>query len=230
MRRFPWVLTVLTVAALALLIALGTWQVRRLTWKEGLIAAADAAAAAPPAPLAEVLAGPAPEFRRVIADCPGLASAPYVELQSIDEGRAGSRLVSLCVFDPSRPPILVDRGFVADTVSARPPVGQAETPTRIEGVLRAPGRPGPLTPAPAGGRFFARDAQAMAEALGRDGPVQTLTLFATVSSNPDWAALEPSAPPAAFSNNHLGYAMTWFGLAIVLLGFYIALLRRRLKG
>ncbi|MFC0633994.1 SURF1 family protein [Brevundimonas balnearis] len=230
MRRFPWVLTVLTVAALALLIALGTWQVRRLAWKEGLIAAADAAAAAPPAPLAEVLAGPAPEFRRVVADCPGLASAPYVELQSIDEGRAGSRLVSLCVFDPSRPPILVDRGFVADTVSARPPVGRAEAPTRIEGVLREPGGPSPLTPGPADGRFFARDAEAMAEALGRDGPVQPLTLFATVSSNPDWAALEPSAPPAAFSNNHLGYAMTWFGLAIVLLGFYIALLRRRLKG
>lgn len=230
MRRFPWVLTVLTVAALALLIALGTWQVRRLAWKEGLIAAADAAAAAPPAPLARVLVEPAPEFRRVIADCPGLASAPYVELQSIDEGRAGSRLVSLCAFDPSHPPILVDRGFVADTVSARLPVGQSEAPTRIEGVLREPGRPGALTPAPADGRFFARDTQAMAQALGREGPVQSLTLFATVSSNPDWAALKPSAPPAAFSNNHLGYAMTWFGLAIVLVGFYIALLRRRLKG
>ncbi|MFN3353524.1 MAG: SURF1 family protein [Brevundimonas sp.] len=230
MRRFPWILTVLTFAALALLIALGTWQVRRLAWKEGLIAAAEAAAGAPPAPLTQVLAGPAPEFRRVTADCPGLASAPYVELQSIDEGRAGSRLVSLCVFDPSRPPILVDRGFVADTISARPPVQVSATPVRVEGVLREPGRPSALTPAPVEGRFYGRDAEAMARALGHEGPVQSLTLFATGSTNPDWAALEPSAPPAAFSNNHLGYAITWFGLAVVLAGFYIALLRRRLKG
>ena len=38
-----------------------------------------------------------------------------------------------------------------------------------------------------------------------------------------------SAPPAAFSNNHLGYALTWFGLALALVGFYIVLLRRTLK-
>ncbi|HAJ02034.1 MAG TPA: Surfeit locus 1 family protein, partial [Brevundimonas sp.] len=45
---------------------------------------------------------------------------------------------------------------------------------------------------------------------------------------PGWEALQPSAPPAAFSNNHLGYALTWFGLALALAGFYIALLRRKL--
>ena len=49
MKRFPWILTVLTVLGLILLIGLGVWQVERLKWKEGLIAAADAAAAKPPA-------------------------------------------------------------------------------------------------------------------------------------------------------------------------------------
>ena len=43
MRRFPWILTLATAAALVLLIGLGLWQVERLKWKEGLIAAADAA-------------------------------------------------------------------------------------------------------------------------------------------------------------------------------------------
>ena len=33
----------------------------------------------------------------------------------------------------------------------------------------------------------------------------------------------------ADANNHFGYALTWFGLAIALIGFYVALLRRRLK-
>jgi surfeit locus 1 family protein len=63
-----------------------------------------------------------------------------------------------------------------------------------------------------------------------DGPVAPWTLFALSSSNPEWLALKPSAPPAAFSNNHLGYAITWFGLALALIGVYVALLRRRLRG
>ena len=33
-----------------------------------------------------------------------------------------------------------------------------------------------------------------------------------------------------FPNSHLGYAITWFGLALALLGVYIALLRRKLRG
>ena len=37
---------------LAVLLALGVWQVQRLQWKIGLMDAADAAAALPPAPLA----------------------------------------------------------------------------------------------------------------------------------------------------------------------------------
>ena len=68
----------------------------------------------------------------------------------------------------------------------------------------------------------------MSRALGVEGPVRPYVLFATGSAWPGWAALKPSAPPAAFSNNHLGYALTWFGLALALAGFYIALLRRKL--
>ena len=54
--------------------------------------------------------------------------------------------------------------------------------------------------------------------------VQTCAL--PISTNPEWQALQPSAPPAAFANNHLGYAITWFGLALALVGVYVALLRR----
>jgi surfeit locus 1 family protein len=69
----------------------------------------------------------------------------------------------------------------------------------------------------------------MARVLGLDGPVAPWTLFALTSSNPEWRALQPSAPPAAFANNHLGYAITWFGLALALAGVYVALLRRKLN-
>lgn len=224
--RFPWGLTVAVAAALAVLIALGVWQVRRLAWKEGLIAAAQAAAARPVVPLQTVLAeGGDGEFRRVAIDCPGLATAPYVELRTLHDGEAGVRLVSACAIGGAT--WLVDRGFVAESISARPPVTPDATPTRVEAVIRRVPPSGPMTPPPAGRVFYGRDTAAMARALGVSGPVDPRTLYAVVSSNPDWRALRPIAPPVAFSNNHLGYALTWFGLAAALVAVYASLLWRR---
>ena len=226
--RFPVVLTVLALVLLGVLLTLGVWQVQRMQWKEGLIAGAEQAADKPPLPLAEALKVENPEFRRVILTCRGLAAAPFVELQSIEDSNAGVRLVSACAAEGG-PTLLVDRGFVAAEVPARPPVNAADTmPVVITGVLRRAPAPSALTPPPAEGRFYGRDAEAMARVLKIEGPISPFTVFATTSTNPDWLALKPSAPPAAFSNNHLGYALTWFGLAAALIAFYGVLLRRRM--
>jgi surfeit locus 1 family protein len=225
--RFPWGLTVATGIALVLLCGLGTWQVQRLHWKEGLIAEAEAAAEAPPQPLSNVLAAADPEFRKVLVICPGLVSAPFAELQTVQQGQVGVRLVSACRPPGSGATFLVDRGFVADTVSARPPVTPSQAPTRVVAELRHTPPPGPMAAPSSGLHFYARDTVAMARALGVSGPVAAETLYALDSSNPEWTALQPSAPPAAFSNNHFGYALTWFGLALALAGTYVALLRRR---
>lgn len=232
LARFPWVLTVVCAVAFMLLCGLGVWQVQRLQWKEGLIAGAEAAAERPPVPLPDLLAsGESLEFRRVTVACPGLATAPYVELQSLEDGQAGVRLISACPVGGQAGAALVylvDRGFVADVISSRPPVAPSSTPVQITAVVRDTPPPGPMAVAAQGNRFYARDAAAMAKALGVAAPVAPQTLFAVTSSNPQWLALKPSAPPPAFSNNHLGYAITWFGLALALVGFYIALLRRKL--
>ena len=225
--RFPFGLTLVAVLALALLCGLGVWQVQRMQWKNGLIAAADAAAALPPAPVAEVLALHEPEFRKVLIDCPGLSTAPYVELQTIHDGQPGVRLVSACRPSGFPAEFLIDRGFVVDGISARPPVTASVAPVRMTVELREVPPPGPMALPPEQNRFFARDTAGMARALGVADPDPN-TLFALTSSNPEWEALKPSAPPAAFSNNHLGYALTWFGLALALAGFYIVLLRRKL--
>lgn len=223
---FPWGLTVATALALAVLITLGVWQTQRLTWKEGLIAAAEAAAAKPAAPLAQVLAeGGDLEFRKAVVDCRGLATAPYVELRTIQDGEPGLRLVSAC--EASGRTWLVDRGFVSETVSARPPEAASEIPTRITAEVRTAPPPGPMTPPAEGRIFYGRDNAAMARALGVAEPVETRTLYALTASNPGWGAIRPSAPPVAFSNNHLGYALTWFGLAAALAAVYVAMLRRR---
>lgn len=228
-RGFPWGLTVACAVVLALLLALGVWQVRRMAWKDGLIAAAEAAAARPAVPLKTAFAdGHGLEFRAVTLDCPGLATAPFVEVRAIEAGEAGVRLISACRVEGFAFPFLIDRGFVPETVSARPPVEATATDVvSLEGQLRLVPEPGWMTPAPQGRLFFARDTIGMAKALGV-GPAAPHLVFAVTSSNPEWAALRPSAPPAAFSNNHLGYAVTWFGLALALIGFYVALLRRRM--
>ena len=232
--RFPWALTIVSVPALALLIGLGVWQVERLQWKEGLIARADAAAAMAPVLLSDLPPGPDREFRQVIVDCPGLGTAPFVELQSILDGEAGVRLISACPEPaaPGRPGggvLMVDRGFVAEDVSARPPVTRDTGPLRIVAVIRTTSKPGLMALPPEGKHFYARDNAAMARALGVSSLPGSETLYAATSTNPDWPALRPSVPPVAFANNHLGYALTWFGLALALIGFYIALVRRKLK-
>ena len=229
MKRFPWVLTLFTVPALALLIGLGVWQVQRLHWKEALIAQSEAAATAPPAAIETVLAAPDPEFRRALVVCPGLATASYVELQSIHDGQAGSRLISLCRAPGIETPFLIDRGFVADVISARPRTLETTMPLSIMVELRRTPAPNALSPKETHGRFYARDSAAIGQALGAPR-VSEFTLFALASTNPEFGALTASAPPAAFANNHFGYALTWFGLAIALIGFYVALLRRRMAG
>jgi surfeit locus 1 family protein len=233
---FPVGLTLVTVLAFALLVGLGVWQLQRLKWKEALLAHVAALQTAPARPLAPVLdalaQGRDVGFTRVRVGCPGLASAPYLELYGLKDGQAGVRLISACPVAGGRyRTVLVDRGFVADTVSARPPVDRADAaPVELVGVLRTPDRASAFTPAnrPEANRWFSRDIPAMARALGAPGPAAPVFLFAESSSNPALAALQPAPLPAEIPNRHLEYALTWFGLAAALVGVYAAgLLKRR---
>jgi surfeit locus 1 family protein len=230
--RFPIGLTVATVVALAILLALGTWQLQRLGWKRDLLERIAALQSAPAQPAGAVLDrvadGADADFTRVTATCPGLAAAPFIELYAIRDGQAGSRLISACRIDSAAyRTLLVDRGFVPDSISARPPVNAAvETPVRVRGVLRAPEASNLFSPPNRPDRWFTRDAVAMAAALGASDPAP-LFLMAETSSNPEWSALTPAPIPAQISNRHLEYAVTWYGLAAALLGVYAAMLFRR---
>lgn len=235
-RRFPIGLTIAVVVSLVILIGLGSWQVQRLAWKRELLARVAALQAAPAtsgeAALERMGAGADLDFTRVRVVCPGLAGAPYLELFSVRDGQAGSRLISACQVagGPYRS-ILVDRGYVRDDVSARPAVNVSDrAPVEIVGVLRAPEAGNRFSPPNdvAANRWYVRDTMAMAQALNADKPAP-MFLMAETSSNPEWKALDPAPLPAEISNRHLEYAVTWFGLAAALVGVYAAMLWRRRK-
>lgn len=232
-RKFPVVSTVVVALCIAIMIGLGVWQIERMRWKEGVlahVAALQGAAAVPAAPA--IALNSDVDFRRVEIDCPGLAAAPYLELFGVHDGNPGVRLISACPVDAGPyKTVLVDRGFVDAEVSARPPVDAGSVaPLHLVGVLRRPERGNWFSPAnePARGRFYLRDAAAMADALHVTAPAPVF-LMAENSTNPEWAALKPQPLPADIPNNHLQYVLTWFGLAAALAGVYAAALWRRLK-
>jgi surfeit locus 1 family protein len=235
-RGFPVGLTVAVAIALAILVGLGVWQLQRLKWKEGVLAHVAALSGAPAQPLGGALdalaRGRDVDFTRVRVSCPGLGSAPFLQLYALKDGQAGWRLISACPAASLRyRTVLVDRGFVADTAGARPSVDRTGTaPVEVVGVLRTPDRASFVTPAnqPAANRWFSRDVPAMAEALGAPQPAP-LVLFAETASNPELKALVPAPLPANIPNRHLEYALTWFGLAAALAGVYAAMLFKRRK-
>ena len=124
--------------------------------------------------------------------------------------------------------ILVDRGFVADTISARPPVAAADACIPVTGVLRIPEHGNAFSAPNQPTRWYTRDVAAMAAQLKAPKPAP-LFLMAETSTNPDWKALVPAPIPADIPNRHLEYALTWYGLAGALLGVYAAMLLGRRK-
>jgi surfeit locus 1 family protein len=230
--RFPlagvrWGLHAAFAVVLVILCGLGTWQVRRLEWKTQLIERIAEAQTAPAEPLNAVLNRLADhvdvDYVRVQFTCPGLEQGRSLQLYAVRDDGPGRRLVTACPIDggPYRS-LLVDRGFIA----ADKPVSAGQVTAPVVGVLRKPDRPGFFTPrhVRAGDVWYYRDTAEMAAALDAPAPAPVMVMLespAPASGNP-----APSPLPISVSNNHMGYAVTWFGLAVALTGVYIAFLRR----
>jgi surfeit locus 1 family protein len=217
--------SVAATCAFAILIALGVWQVKRLAWKEALIATVSERFAAPPATLPPpsdwARLDPADdEFRRVTV------AAEFVNDKETLVYTTGSSLRAdsgpgYWVFAPARfagGTVMVNRGFVPedrkDPATRR--TGEIAGPVTIVGVMRWPERPGLFTPAaePAKNLWFSRDSTAIAAAKGV-GPVAPFYIDLESPPAPGGFPLVSALQPS-FPNNHLGYAITWFGLAAVL--------------
>jgi surfeit locus 1 family protein len=221
----------LALAAAIGFVALGVWQVERRAWKLDLIARVDAGTRAPPV----VVPGPAQwpgmdvrasEYRRVTTTGRFLHDRETL-VQALTERGAG-----FWVLTPLRTPqgvVLINRGFVP--AERRDPATRAAAqvagPVTVTGLLRMSEPKGGFlrTNDPAGDRWYSRDVPAIAAAHGVG---QAAPFFVDADATPN-----PGGWPVGgltvlhFNNNHLIYALTWFGLAGISLAALFLLLRRK---
>lgn len=207
-RPFP-ILTIIAVPALAALIWLGVWQSQRAGWKADLIQQfAEAAKAEPQSPEAALCAG-TPKEGAVVA--PPMASGPMLRMFGHDaEGLAGWR--EFQAVQLSCGAVLAETGFEALNIGGAPPPSHTAPPDRFlvqswpEKSFMAPEN------APADNEWHWFDAPLMATKL-QAAPLNAAFILTPLSGTPDFLTRTPP-------ESHIGYAVTWFGMAIAFAVIY----------
>lgn len=227
-------LAVLALLLFVLFAGLGTWQVARLQWKLDLIERVDARVhaqpvAAPPASQWAQVSRDTDEYRRVRLS--GRYLLDYTTpVQALSDLGAGFWLLTpFCTAEGHI--VLVNRGFIASSgdIATRFPGRQAGPvpcdtvsgpAVEITGLLRISEPKGGFLRDndPVGNRWYARDVAAIAAARGL--PASSVAPFfvdAAKGQEPAGAAGAPvgGLTVIAFQNNHLVYALTWYGLALM---------------
>jgi surfeit locus 1 family protein len=216
-----------TLAMLIILIGLGVWQVQRLHWKLGLL---DEIARAEANPAVSLPQNPS-QFAKVKVeghlrnDLESLYGAQGREIRG--EGVMGGQLI-VPLERPGQDTIMVDRGWVPSAAFGKTP--GPDGVTTVEGYVREADHPHffSLTDDPAHRLFYTLDPQAIGAALGL-AHVAPYTLVA-MGAQPAEGAPEPAKALPSLPNNHLVYAITWFGLAATLLVIFASYATKLLRG
>jgi surfeit locus 1 family protein len=205
--RWMFLLTFGLIGA-AILIGLGTWQLQRLDWKQGVLADIDSRISSAPVPVPATPDPDADKYLPVQATGTVLAGEAHV-LVSIKDVGPGYRIIAPFELSDGRA-ILLDRGFVRDSAKD---TARTTGPLSVTGNLHWPNEVDSYTPAPDldGNTWFARDVPALAQALGTD-PV---LLIARTTSEPAPTVTPLPVDSAGIPNDHLQYAITWFSLAAI---------------
>jgi surfeit locus 1 family protein len=234
--------TLAALAGLAVLIGLGTWQLERKRWKEGLIATiADRTTAAPVTLFSN-------RQRRVVSFVQG--DIEYLHV--VETGRfhhdkeryvyapkpAG---VGWHVYTPLEllpgHVIWVNRGWVPDAQKApgTRPEGQFQGEVEVRGLIREQARPGPFTPEnnPARNLWYWPDIAAMTASAFQESPpaggALSVVIEADAQPEPPGGLPKGGVTRLGLPNRHLEYALTWYGLAATLVGVYLAFAISRLR-
>jgi cytochrome oxidase assembly protein ShyY1 len=221
-------LGIFTLLTLALLIGLGVWQLQRRAEKHALIAQLTERLAAAPAALPALaqwraLTPAADEFRRVRFSATYEARPDAMVYSSGSAIRDDISGPGTWAFLPARlssgETVAINTGFVQNTMQDRAQQDRAMArlvtgaPVTLTGYIRFPESAGALTPREnvAKRLWFSRDHVAIARGLGW-GEVAPfyIDLEAPV---PESGIPKPGPLEVHLKDDHLQYAITWFGLA-----------------
>lgn len=241
MRRQGLLLpTLAALVALAILLGLGTWQMERLAWKNGLIAQVEQRVGEPPIPAPgasqwESFDRAHDEYRPVTAQGRFDHSREVLIYTVLPETSHPHRGPGFWVITPlmqaDGSAILVNRGFVPEDRRdpSRRRDGQVEGSVSVTGLMRFPEEANWFVPANAPERnvWYRRDPDEIGRAKGLTR-VAPYTIDADGTANPGGLP-QGGETRLSFPNKHLEYALTWYGLAATLVGVYVAFVVTRVR-
>lgn len=205
----------------AVLVSLGIWQVQRLGWKTDVLSGIEARISGPATDLPRQ---PNPEKDRFSpVQISGDMGANEIHVLTAVEGEgAGYRLIVPLDLGTRR--VMVDLGYIPQEAKNTPrPRGRLT----VRGNLHWPQEADRWTPEPDLGAniWFARDVPAMAQQL----ETESFLVIASHVTGPDLGILPQPVSTSGIPNDHLGYAITWFGLALVWAIMSLFLIRRTIR-
>jgi surfeit locus 1 family protein len=238
--------TLAALAGLAVLIGLGSWQMERKSWKEGLIAKIAARVHADPIPLpAEPGADGKEDLEYLHVSARGRFHHDKERyLYAPAQAGLGWHVYTPLELEPQRI-VWVNRGWVPDArkAPATRPEGQIAGEVEVHGLIRLQMRPGWFAPHndPAHNLWYWPDLAAMTASAFPGGPQKAagspqgpvrlaLALEADARPEPPGGLPRGGVTRLELPNRHLEYAVTWYGLAATLAGVYLAFAISRLRG
>ena len=221
--------TLFTVPALIILVGLGTWQLHRLEWKRDLIdklqTRSVAAAVALPRATDDLANF---EFQRVGARGRYRHDKEMYLVSRSLRGNPGFHVLTPFVLEGGAGTVLVNRGWIPFEKRAPEtrPEGQIDGVVPLDGIVRLQKEPGWFTPDndPAKNTWYLVDTDAMSDWAGLKLAPGYYVVAEKIGAPGDFPVGRQWR--LDIRNDHLEYALTWYGLALALLVIYIVYHRR----
>ncbi len=221
-RRLLWP-AVMTFAMLTVLLSLGTWQIRRLHWKQDIMARIALAEASNPIPLP-----PEPnQYGKVVVEGRLRGDLAVLYGAEVRETPTGPKMGGHLIVPMERegkPLLLVDRGWVPLAPTA--PLDLPAESVRLTGFVHPPDAAGWFSAHDnvAERHFYTLDPAAIAAALHL--PDTSPFILVALGDAPALRWPDPARHLPRPSNNHLAYVVTWYGLAGALIVIFLIWVRK----